>query len=107
MDADKLPTDQPTMNDADAASESTRRLRASLGWIERRIGIGGDGLWRALKTRPFLGVAAATTLGFGLAVTLGASELIVGVAAGYAAYLILQKGEPPTKAIEKAAKLGL
>jgi hypothetical protein len=52
-----------------------------------------------------LGVASAATVGFGLAVTLGASELLVGFAAGYAAYLILQKGEPPSKAIEQAAKL--
>jgi hypothetical protein len=59
MDADKLPGAPPDNGHANTAapeaeSEATRRLRASLGSIERRLGVGGDEVWHALKTRPFL-----------------------------------------------------
>jgi hypothetical protein len=102
---DSLPPPGTEESAKDAAS--TKWIPASLGWMEGRLGNGGDFVWRSLRSRPLIGVAAAAALGLGLAVTVGAGELAIAFATGYAAYQVLQRHEPPSKAIEKAAKICL
>jgi hypothetical protein len=82
-------------------------LQRSVALVEHQIEHAGDGVWRALKTRPLIGVATAAALGLGAAMLIGASELVVAFSSGYAAYQILKKHEPPSKAFEEAAKIGL
>jgi hypothetical protein len=89
------------------AEAARRGIPDAFGWLESRFGSSGDHVWRALKSRPFVGVAGAAAVGLGLALTVGAGELAVAFAAGYAAYQVLLRHEPPSEAIEKAAKIGL
>jgi hypothetical protein len=81
--------------------------KRAIGGLEHGLARGGDLLWRAFKRRPALGVSVATLLGLGLAATIGASELAIAFASGVAAYQMLKKNEPPSKALEDAAKFGL
>lgn len=75
--------------------------------VEKSFERGGDSLWSALKKRPLLGVGVVSVGGMLLAALIGASELAVGLGAGVAAYQILKKHEPPSKALEDAARFGL
>ena len=101
--ASERPGERAEKND----SRFARMMHSSLGWAERHVERGGDELWRKLKKRPVVGVGAAAGVGLGLAVTVGASELAIAFAAGYAAYKVIKKREPPSKALEDAARLGL
>ena len=100
-----------TTNDAEAAHARTRRperaLARALERLEKRFEHAGDMLWSALKKRPALSVGMVTVAGSGLAALIGASELVVGIGAGVAAYQVLKKHEPPSKALEDAARFGL
>jgi len=106
---EKPSTEKPSARHAAkaAASENglARKVYDSLSTVERTFETGGDGVWRALKQRPMLGVGVAAAAGLGLAVTVGASELAIAFVTGYAAYQVLKKNEPPSKALEEAAKL--
>jgi hypothetical protein len=86
------------------ASRASRWLERPLSWIELHLGSSGDYAWRSLRARPLIGVTTASVVGFGLAATLGASELAFACAVGYAAYQILQRHEAPSKAVEEIAK---
>lgn len=78
-----------------------------IGHVEKSFERGGDSVWSALKRRPMLGVGVVSIGGVILAALIGASELAVGLGAGIAAYQILKKHEPPSKALEDAARFGL
>jgi hypothetical protein len=73
--------------------------------VERGVERIGDGFWKFLRRRPFVGVGLAAGVGLGAAVTFGATELAVGILAGYAAYQVLKKNMPPSKALRKALDL--
>jgi hypothetical protein len=72
--------------------------------VEQSIERAGDALWRVFKKQPTIGVGVATLVGLGMATLVGASELAVGLAAGVAAYHVLKKHEPPSKALEEMAR---
>jgi hypothetical protein len=65
-----------------------------------------DFVWRELKRRPYVGVAAIGAGGCALASLVGVAEIAFGVATGYAAYQLLLNQEPPSKAIRDAAEVG-
>jgi hypothetical protein len=75
------------------------------GIFERSIARTGDMLWRLLKPRPYFGVAMAAGTGLALATLLGATEIAIAAAAGYAAYQILKKDVPPSEALGEAIRL--
>jgi hypothetical protein len=83
---------------ADVCAGATRALEHG---VERV----GDSTWRMLKHRPFLGVVLAAGAGLGAAVVVGAGELGIGIAAGYAAYQMLRKNLPPSEALRKTLEL--
>jgi hypothetical protein len=102
--------------DGPSESTSTRRARAEhapsavvrvLERMELGFERGGDVVWSELKKRPGLGVAIVSLAGLGLATLIGASELVVALGAGVAAYQMLKKHEPPSKALEEASRFGL
>jgi hypothetical protein len=74
-------------------------------WIEDRSEGGVDRVWRVLRRRPYLGVAAAAGAAFALATALGPVEIAFAAGAGYAAYLTLKKGEPPSQAVKDALRV--
>jgi hypothetical protein len=55
-----------------------------------------------LKAHPYLGGLLAGAAGIAAASTIGVGELAVGIGVGYAAYLVLAKGESPMKALTDA-----
>lgn len=81
--------------------------RRAVAALEHTLARGGDVVWRSFKHRPALGVSVASLAGLGLASAVGASELAIAFAAGVAAYQMLKKNEPPSKALEDAARFGL
>jgi hypothetical protein len=86
--------------------EITRQKSSQLSsWIEARTEGGFDRVWRVLRRRPYMGVVAATGTAFALATLLGPVEIAFAIGSGYAAYLILKKGEPPSKAVKDALEV--
>lgn len=69
----------------------------------------GTRLWIQMKKRPSLGVALTGITGLAVAIVVGAAELAIGIAAGYAAYQVLREGVAPRevarKVIEEITKL--
>ena len=66
----------------------------------------GAVLWHELRKRPSIGVLLVAGAGIALASAVGVGELTIGVAAGYAAYLVLRQGMAPRAAVEEViAKL--
>lgn len=92
-------TPAPSATGAAATAE-----RATLA-IERIAERGGDWLWARLRRRPYLGVAVVGGLGFAVASTMGVGEIAFAVLAGYAAYQVLVKKEPPSQALKKAEEV--
>jgi hypothetical protein len=84
-------------------ASAAHRLSARLESVAER---GGDAVWRRLKHRPYLGVVLFGAAGLALASTVGAAEIAMGLVAGYAAYLVLKKNEPPSQAMRDARELG-
>src|SRR5262249_42043191 len=65
----------------------------------------GDKLWRALRRRPYLGVAVTAAGGVWLASVIGVAELAFGAAVGYATYLILKKRMSPSRALRETIRI--
>lgn len=69
----------------------------------------GAQLWIQLKRRPSLGVALIGITGLAVASVVGAAEIAIGMAAGYAAYQVLREGVAPRevarRVIEEITKL--
>jgi len=65
----------------------------------------GDKIWRALRKPPYLGVAATAAGGVWVASMLGVAELAFGIALGYLAYLVLEKGLPPSEALRETIRI--
>ena len=83
---------------ADVTKKTTRALEHG---FERA----GDVFWKMLKRRPYVGVGLAVGAGLGAAMVIGAAELGIGIAAGYAAYQMLKRHAPPSEALRKALNL--
>lgn len=65
----------------------------------------GDRIWRALRRRPYLGVAVTTAGGVWVASMFGVAELAFGIAAGYAAYLVLEEHMSPSQALRETIRI--
>jgi hypothetical protein len=65
----------------------------------------GDKIWRALRRRPYLGVAVTAAGGVWVATVLGVAELAFGMALGYVAYLTLKKRLPPSEALLETIRI--
>ncbi|MGE5180476.1 MAG: hypothetical protein ACM31C_00355 [Acidobacteriota bacterium] len=61
-------------------------------------------IWKQLKTRPSVGVAATGAAALALASLVGAGELTIALVAGYAAYQVLREGVAPGVAAHRAAE---
>src|SRR6185503_2840557 len=75
-----------------------RASSGALGAVERGLENTGDALWRWFQRRAYIGIALATGAGVGVATLLGPGEVAIGAAAAYAAYLMLRRRLPPSKA---------
>ena len=87
------------------AGQAAGATSAGVRELERGVEGVGDVVWKFLRHRPFLGVGLAAGVGLGAAVAFGATELAVGIAAGYAAYQVLRNDLPPSKALRKTLDL--
>lgn len=94
-------TTVPEATDSERGSVAHRATGAMESFAER----GGDLLWARLRKRPYLGVAVAGGIGLALATAVGVGELAVGVVCAYAAYNMLARHEPPSKAFRDAAEV--
>lgn len=74
--------------------------------LDRLVARGGDAVWGELKRHPYVGVAAAGGIGIALGSVVGVGQIALGVLAGYAAYQMLTKKEPPSKAFRPDAGQG-
>jgi hypothetical protein len=61
-------------------------------------------VWHRLKVQPYVGIAAASLVGFTLASVTGVGELAFGVLCGYGAYQVLRRGEPVSEAVEEMVR---
>ena len=61
-------------------------------------------MWHQMKAKPYVGVAAASLLGFTLASAAGVGELAFAALCGYGAYLVLRRGEPLGEAVEEMVR---
>ncbi len=61
-------------------------------------------LWKQLKRRPSVGVAATGAAALALASLVGVGELTIALVAGYAAYQVLRDGVAPGIAAHHAVE---
>jgi len=71
-------------------------------WTAGEVESGASWTQTELKAHPYLGGLLAGAAGIAAASTIGVGELAVGIGVGYAAYLVLAKGESPMKALGDA-----
>lgn len=74
-------------------------------WTADRVEETASWTWRELRARPSLGGLLLGCAGLGASMVIGVGELAVGVALGYAGYLMLAKGETPMQALREAIAL--
>jgi hypothetical protein len=71
-------------------------------WTAGELESGASWARTELKAHPYLGGSLAGAAGIAAASAIGVGELAVGIAVGYAAYLVLAEGESPMKALGDA-----
>ena len=74
-------------------------------WTADRVEDGAAWTWHELRARPSFGGLLLGGLGLGASMVIGVGELAVGVAIGYAGYLVLARGEAPMQALRDAIAL--
>jgi hypothetical protein len=94
-------TTVPQATGSDRGSPARRATGAIESFAER----GADLLWARLRQRPYLGVAVAGGVGLALASAVGVGELAIAALCAYAAYGMLARHEPPSKAFRDAAQV--
>ncbi len=97
-------TPQRTVPQVMGGEPRSPAMRATAA-VENLVEHGADRLWRRLRRRPYVGVVLAGGLGVLLADFVGVGEIAIGALVAYAAYQMLAKNEPPSKALRQA--LGL
>ena len=88
--------------DAGGRRTSPRPGTGRATWTAGELKSGASWTWTELKAHPYLGGLLAGAAGIAAASTIGVGELAVGIGVGYAAYLVLAKGESPMKALGDA-----
>ena len=88
--------------DAGGRRTSRRPGTGRATWTAGELKSGASWTWTELKAHPYLGGLLAGAAGIAAASTIGVGELAVGIGVGYAAYLVLAKGESPMKALGDA-----
>jgi hypothetical protein len=74
-------------------------------WTADRVEESATWTWDALRARPSLGGLVLGCAGLGASMMIGVGELAVGMAIGYAGYLMLAKGETPMQALREVIAL--
>ena len=84
----------------EVTGRATGQVQDVATWTE----LEGGASWARteLEAHPYLGGSLAGAAGIAAASAIGVGELAVGIAVGYAAYLVLAKGESPMKALGDA-----
>ena len=88
--------------DAGGRRTSRRPGTGRATWTAGELESGASWTWTELKAHPYLGGLLAGAAGIVAASAIGVGELAVGIGVGYAAYLVLAKGESPMKALGDA-----
>jgi len=86
-------------------TDETLSLSRAAIVFERSAEAIGDVLWRRMRRRPYLGVAATGAAALALASFVGVGELAFACFAGYAMFNMLRRHEPPSQAFHDAARI--
>ena len=92
------------MTHNESTDETAGLARATI-LFERSAEAVGDAVWRRLRHRPYLGVAATGAATLALASFVGVGELAVACFAGYAMFKMLRRHEPPSQAFREVAQV--
>lgn len=92
------------MTDKQPTDETGNLARATIVFEHSAEAV-GDVVWRRMRHRPYLGVAATGAAALALASFVGVGELAVACLAGYAMFKMLRRHEPPSQAFREAGQL--
>jgi hypothetical protein len=87
-----------------AANALGGAMKQPVSSIDRLVARSADALWGELRRHPYFGVVAAGGVGLAAATVVGGAEIALGVLAGYAAYQMIMKREPPSQALCDAVR---